>query len=520
MVFSYITHSSAAMATSSKFLHCRNPFLVSVLSIIIVYLLIKRWAKPKSSIRYPPGPLALPIIGHLYLLSSSLPKSFQALARRYGPLMRIHIAQSIFIVVSDAVVAKEVLKVHDAEFASRFEFGPAQYNIYKDAGFITGPYGSYWRFMKKLCMTRLFTGRQLDRFIHIREEEMVKLLKSLIKKSREGKWCDLSAELANLTNNLIFRMTMNKRFSKDNSKGNEMWKLVTEIMGLAAKLGVNEVHGLLKKFDLFGNGKKLREGLERYDKLVEQIIKDYEENYGVDDGSGNEDLMDILLGIYRDKNAGLKITREQIKYFIFELFTASIDTSSAAMQWGMAELMNHPQVFKRLREEIDSVVNNKRVVKESDVPNLPYLQAIAKETLRLHSPVPIFHRECIKDCNINGFDLQVKDRVLINAYAIMRHPEAWSDPDTYLPERFLENSGGNRDQDFWFLPFGSGRRVCAGSLHAYLVMHGTIGSLVQCFDWRTKDGAKVDITVGSGFSGAMALPMECYPILRFNPFQE
>lgn len=317
MVFSYITHSSAAMATSSKFLHYRNPLLVSVLSIIIVYLLIKMWAKPKSSHRYPPGPLVLPIIGHLYLLSSSLPKSFQALARRYGPLMRIHIGQSIFIVVSDAVVAKEVLKVHDADFASRFEFGPAQYNIYKDAGFITGPYGSYWRFMKKLCMTKLFTGRQLDRFNHIREEEMVKLLKSLVKKSREGKLCDLSADLANLTNNLIFRMTMNKRFSKDNSEGNEMWKLVTEIMGLAAKLGVNEVHGLLKKFDLFGNGKKLREGLERYDKLVEQILKDYEENYGVNDGSGNEDLMDILLGIYRDKNAELKITREQIKYFIF-----------------------------------------------------------------------------------------------------------------------------------------------------------------------------------------------------------
>ncbi|XWS56220.1 hypothetical protein CRYUN_Cryun09bG0067500 [Craigia yunnanensis] len=511
------------MATSTKFFHYTNPFFISFVSIILVYLLIKLCTKPKSSIRYPPSPLVLPIIGHLHLLSSSLPKSFQTLARRYGSLMRIHIGQSVFVVVSDAAIAKEVLKVHDGEFASRFEFGPAEYNIYKDAGFISGPYGTYWRFMKKLCKTKLFAGQQLYRFNHIREEEIQKLLKSLVKRSIEGKWCDLSAELASLTNNLIFRMTMSKRFSKDENEGKEMWKLVVEIMGLASKLGVNEVHGLLKKIDLFGNGKKLREALERYDRFVEQIIKDYEENSG-----GNEDLMDILLGTYKDRNAELKITRDQIKYFIFELFTASIDTSSAAIQWVMAELINHPEVLKKLREEIDSVVEFKRLVKESDVPNLPYLQAIAKETLRLHSPVPIFHRECTKDCKINGYDLQVKDRVLINAYAIMRHPEAWNDPDKYCPERFLDNSGENngeylmenKDLDFCFLPFGSGRRGCVGSLHAYLVMHGTVGALVQCFDWKIKDGEKVDITVGSGFSGAMALPMECYPILRFDPFQE
>ena len=78
----------------------------------------------------------------------------------------------------------------------------------------------------------------------------------------------------------------------------------------------------------------------------------------------------------------------------------------------------------------------------------------------------------------------------------------------------------NKDPDFRFLPFGGGRRGCLGSLHAYLVMHGTVGALVQCFDWKIKDGEKVDITVGSGFSGAMALPMECCPILRFDPFQE
>ena len=79
-----------------------------------------------------------------------------------------------------------------------------------------------------------------------------------------------------------------------------------------------------------------------------------------------------------------------------------------------------------------------------------YLQAIAKETLSLHSPVPIFHRECIKDCKINGYDLQVKDRILINAYAIVRDPEDWNDPDKYCPERFLDNTGEKKKVNIWW----------------------------------------------------------------------
>lgn len=207
---------------------------------------------------------------------------------------------------------------------------------------------------------------------------------------------------------------------------------------------------------------------------------------------------------------------------------ASIDTSSAAIQWVMAELINHPQVFKKLREEINMVVGSNRLVKESDVPNLPYLQAIVKECLRLHTPAAIIHRECMKDCKINGFDVKAKSKMLINAYAIMRDPEYWNDPDEFLPERFLVNSNSNlgqlyeigfSGQDFHYLPFGGGRRGCIGVLHVLPVMHVTVGALTQCFDWKVKGGdQKIDINLGSGFSGAMARPLVCYPIIRFDPF--
>ncbi|KAB1205678.1 Cytochrome P450 93A1 [Morella rubra] len=107
--------------------------------------------------------------------------------------------------------------------------------------------------------------------------------------------------------------------------------------------------------------------------------------------------MDILLETFRDPTAEVKLSRKDIKSFLVEIFVAGTDTSSAAMQWAMGHLINNPQIFKKLREEINSVVGPNRLVKESDIPNLPYLRAVIKETLRLHPSGPLIIRECVED---------------------------------------------------------------------------------------------------------------------------
>ncbi|KDP37367.1 hypothetical protein JCGZ_06821 [Jatropha curcas] len=504
-------------------------FLFPLLSTFLLCFLIKKHTNRNDKVRPPPSPPALPILGHLHLLGTAFPNSFQTLARRYGPLMQLRIGFSTFVVASSAAIAKEIFKTHDLTFSSRFEMGPTDYNIYKRTGFITGPYGAYWKFMRKLCITELFAGAQFDRFKDIREQETINLLKSINESAIEGNPCDLNVELENFTNNIICKMTMGKKFKNINGDGEakKMRKLVTEIMDSGAKLSGNEVFGVLKKIDIFGHGRKLKEALWEYDKVIEEIMKEYEEHLGNIGEDEEKDVMDILLMTYRDINAEVKLTRCQIKHFILELFMASIDTESAAIQWAMAELINHPKVFKKLRDEMESTESaNKRLVNESDVPNLPYLQAIVKESLRLHTPSPIIFRESTKACKINGYDIESKTKLLINAYAIMRDPETWHDPDKYKPERFLVKSTGEFDQfememkrhNFSYLPYGGGRRMCPGSAYAYTLLYATIGALVQCFDWKVKDGEKIDINVSTGYSGAMAPSLLCYPITHFNPF--
>ncbi|KAI4375633.1 hypothetical protein MLD38_013481 [Melastoma candidum] len=502
--------------------HRMAPFLLCLIVFILSACLLRAFSVRSSassgSLKQPPSPPSLPIIGHIHLLGSVLPKSFQTLARRYGPLMQIRIGGSNFWVASDAAVAKEILQMNDVNFASRFELGPVQYSIYRGVEFVTAPYNPYYRFMKKLCLTKLFAASQYERFRRSRGEEIERLVRSLVSLSMEGKACNLSTELGLLMNRLIFKMIMSKRYSKFTESVATIQSSVKVMLELGAKLGVYEVFGPLKCYDLFGHGKKLTAAMLRYDGLVEEIMKDYENGeQGVESGDeSGRDLMELLLAASRDDAADILLTRRHIKNFFLEMLFASTDTSTAALQWAMTELINNPAILEKLREEIKSVVPE-GPIKESDIPNLPYLQSVVKETLRLHTPTPLLFRECSRECQVGEYQVKAGTRFFINLYAIMRDPSAWTDEEEFVPERFLMKD--STLLEFQYFPFGGGRRVCIGMAFANMVMALAIGTLAQCFDWELKSGEKIDVKVGSGFSGAMARPLLCHPITRYDPFK-
>lgn len=271
--------------------------------------------KPKPSSQDPPSPPALPIIGHLHLIGSVLPKSFQTLARRYGiPLMQLRLGAATCIVVSSAEVAREIFKTHDIIFSSRPEFGSSEHFIYRGSRFLLAPYGEYWRFMKKLCMNKLLAAPQLNLSIDIRAEEVANLVEKVTKRAREGQPCDLSSELTTLTNNTICRMVMSTRCSGSDNEAEEIKNLIDECMKLGSKLSVGDVLGPLKIFDFSGAAKKLGSLLQRFDGLVERIMKEHEGRSEV--GEQGRDLMDILLEIYRDPTSEVKLSRNDIKSFL------------------------------------------------------------------------------------------------------------------------------------------------------------------------------------------------------------
>ena len=214
-----------------------------------------------------------------------------------------------------------------------------------------------------------------------------------------------------------------------------------------------------------------------------------------------------------------------MKYFQ-DAFLGGTESSAITIEWALAELINHPNIMNKAREEIDFVTGKTRLVEESDIANLPYIQAIVKETLRLHPTGPLIPRESSQSCTINGYDIPERTRLLVNVWAIGRDPKCWEDPLEFKPERFLSEEGSGkgqldvRGQNFLLLPFGSGKRQCPGVSLALHVVQTSLAAMIQCFEWKIdgKDGnALVDMEEGPGLTLPRAHHLMCVPTPRLSP---
>lgn len=149
----------------------------------------------------------------------------------------------------------------------------------------------------------------------------------------------------------------------------------------------------------------------------------------------------------------------------------------------MAELLQCPNSMRRVQEELKSVIGTKQQMDEHDITKLPYLQAVIKETLRLHPPVPLPPYEAEATVEIQGYTIPKGAKVLINLWAINRCANAWTEPDKFMPERFYDSDITFMGRDFQLIPFGAGRRICLGLPVAHRMVHLMLGSLLHRFTW-------------------------------------
>lgn len=206
------------------------------------------------------------------------------------------------------------------------------------------------------------------------------------------------------------------------------------------------------------------------------------------------------------------------------LFTAGTDTSSSIMEWALAEMLKNPKILIRAQKEMDQVVGRQRMLVESDIPKLPYLQAIIKETYRLHPSTPLgVPRMSIEACQVNGYHIPKNTRLTINIYAIGRDPNVWANPLEFNPERFLSGKNAKIDPsgtDFELIPFGAGRRICAGYRMAIVLIEYLLGTLVHSFDWKLPNnigGEELNMDEEFGLTLQKATPLSAMASPRLVP---
>ncbi|GJN13183.1 hypothetical protein PR202_ga31527 [Eleusine coracana subsp. coracana] len=507
------------------------PALLTLLAVVALNYL---WSRGPDEGVLPPSPASLPVIGHLHLLRPPVHRTFHELAGKLGPLMHIRLGSTHCVVASTAAVVSELIRSHESAISERPQTAVARQFAYGSAGFAFAPYNAHWRFMKRLCVSELLGPRTVEQLRPVRRAGTVSLLRELLlflANNKQQQPVDLTRELIRLSNASIIRMVAS---TVPGSVTDEAQELVKEVAELVGAFNVADYIPVCRGWDLQGLGKRAADVHRRFDVLLEELIRHKEEAAAaiLDDDVCNkkkdarQDLLDILLEKAQDETAEAKLTRDNIKAFVIDVVTAGSDTSAAMVEWMLAELLNHPESMRKVQEEIDAVVGHDRIVSEADLPRLPYLQAVYKETLRLHPAAPIAHRQSTEEIRTvhGGYTVPPQTAVFINVWAIGRDPAFWEDPDAFRPERFMPGGAAERleprGQHFQFMPFGSGRRGCPGMGLALQSVPATLAALVQCFRWEKPPADKmiIDMEESDGLVCMRKNPLLLRPITRLDPF--
>jgi len=182
-----------------------------------------------------------------------------------------------------------------------------------------------------------------------------------------------------------------------------------------------------------------------------------------------------------------------VNHFFQDIFSAGSGTSAKTSEWAMSELIKNPRVMEKAQAEVRRVFDAKGHVDEANIHELKYLKSVIKETFRVHGPVPLLlPRECSERCEINGYEIPAKTKVIVNASAIGMDPNYWNEPKKFYPERFTDSSVDYKGVDFQFIPFGAGRRMCPGITFGIANVEILLANLLFHFDWKMVDGNKAE----------------------------
>ncbi|CAL5429738.1 unnamed protein product [Camellia sinensis] len=405
--------------------------------------------------------------------------------------------------------------------------------------------------LRKVCVREMLSNATLDSVYGLRRRELRRTIQYFY--SRVGSRVNVGEQMfltvMNVITNMLWGGTV--KGEERGKMGAEFRQVVAEMTELLGKPNLSDFFPGLARFDLQGVQKQMKGLAKRFDRIFENIIDQRLKMDGHGSGTAEEsaDFLQCLLKLKDDGDAKTPLTITHLKALLMfswmrgdvatgcvvvvlramvvldwvlhddgDMVVGGTDTTSNTVEFALAEMMNKSQVLRKAQQEVETVVGKDNIVEESHIHKLPYLYAVMKETLRLHPALPLLVPHCpTESCIVGGYTVPKGARVFVNVWAVHRDPSVWTNPLEFDPERFLGDSkwdySGN---DFNYFPFGSGRRICAGTAMAERMFMFSLASLVHSFDWKLPEGEKLDLEEKFGIVLKKKVPLVAIPMPRLS----
>nr|AFL91704.1 flavonoid-3',5'-hydroxylase [Aconitum vilmorinianum] len=474
----------------------------------------------KHARKLPPGPKGWPVVGALPLLGSMPHVALAKMSRQYGPIVYLKLGSRGMVVASTPDSARAFLKTLDLNFSNRPTDAGATHIAYNSQDMVFADYGPRWKLLRKLTSLHMLGGKAIEDWARVRRDEVGYMVKAMYESSFMGEAVVVPDMLVFAMANMLGQVILSRRvFVTKGVESNEFKEMVIELMTSAGLFNVGDYIPSIAWMDLQGIVRGMKRLHRKFDVLLDKKFKEHMATR--DERKEKPDLLDVLMDNRDNKSEQERLTDTNIKALLLNLFSAGTDTSSSTIEWALTEMIKNPSIFRCAHAEMDQVIGRNRRLEESDILKLPYLQAICKETFRKHPSTPLnLPRVAIEPCEIDGYYIPKGTRLSVNIWAIGRDPNVWENPLEFNPDRFLTGKMAKidpRGNNFELIPFGAGRRICAGTRMGIVLVEYILGTLVHAFEWKMPDGETLNMDEAFGLALQKGVPLAAIVTPRLPP---
>ncbi|XP_071959957.1 uncharacterized protein [Antedon mediterranea] len=464
----------------------------------------------------PPGPTPYPVIGHLHILMEKQPaETFKELSKDYGPVFSLKVGRYWAVVLNNYESVQDALLTKLNDFSGR----PHSFmtDLLSDNGkdIAAAQPTQTWKFHRKLAhlAIRDYATKELETLlIEIRPK-----IKDVVEQ-KAGAPFNPKEVITLVVYNIVASMCFGKQYQFNDPQLVRFVKLLEELF---AAIGNGALPDFIPATRFLPSNQinKLNKLLEEYFGLLLAEIHQHMETYSPDEPAN--DLIELLLKSQKDEltsdGSQTKLTDVHIKQILSDLFIAGTDTITTTLLWGIACLMDNPDVQEKIKNELDDVIGD-RPPKLSDRGNLPYTEATIMEIMRYGTVTPLAetHR-AIKDSTIGKFKVPENTWVIVNTWALHNDSKYWDSPEKFTPERFLDSTSSVKQRHPSFLPFSTGRRVCVGESLAKAEMFLIFTWFCQNFKFEKPPGV-TEVTAVSGCAQAVNFPKPYKAVVQLQHY--
>jgi len=456
------------------------PILTAFLVILVIYSV-------KKSIRardFPPGPPCFSVLGSLpYLDVRNLSRSFNKLKDKYGEVFSIFIGTKPVVVLNTPEVIKEAFE--RPEFSGR----PGNFSgtfFQKGRTGITTTEGAHWKSQRSFLKEYIdkVTASSTKGFEDIMMDEVTDLKTDLNKKLNEP--MAVSYKLNVCIINILWNLACGRRLHSQQQEFQTVYECVDKITQFMSRAVIFSFLPILTRV-LPESVTKIEKGRyyrNRFHEVSEKWIREHRQDYR---GNRTGDMQDT----YLDKvNKGeMFFTEQGLAALLREIFIIGSESESVMMRWSVRILSCHPEVQKKVADEIERVVGKGIEVTWDKRKSLPYTMAVIKEIQRFAdiTPTALMHKT-VCDTSLRGYNLPANTLIMADISGCHKSTEHWEKPDQFYPEHFLGEDGELIEDKIGFMPYGVGERVCPGRELADMEMFLIITNLLASYKLCLVDG--------------------------------